>query len=99
MAKVLRSIDIGEFPEVVRLVEEMLLSGEPVVLQYLGRDLAVLEPMSDEIAERGRKILTPEERAAFESSAGAWKDIEGVDEMVRYIKSLRGRPDESSDEP
>jgi len=98
MAKVLRAVDIGESLEIIRFVEETLSSGEPVILRHLGRDLAVLQPLEEEPLARRRRVLTPEEQAAFAASAGAWKDLEGVDDLVRYINGLRGRPDDSSDE-
>jgi hypothetical protein len=100
MAKVLKrlkSIDIGESPELVRIVDEVTAGGEPVVLRLDGRDLAILEPLTEGTIHRTRRELTPEEIAAFEASAGAWKDLPDVDEMVRYIKSLRGLSEEPTD--
>ena len=93
MAKVLKSLksfDIGESPELVRIIDEAAAGGEPVVLRLDGRDLAILEPLTEGTRHRTRRELTPEEIEAFESSAGAWKDLPDVDELVRYIKGLRG---------
>ena len=96
MAKVmksLKSIEIGESPDLVRIVDEIAAGGEPVVLRRNGRDLAILEPLTEGTIHRARRELTPEEIEAFESSGGAWKDLPDADELVRYIKSLRGLSD------
>ena len=98
MAKVLRVVDIGDAPELVRFIEESIAGGEPVVLRRAGRDLAVLEPLDGTRPIGARRDLTAEEEEAFRSSAGGWKDLPDVEDLERYIKSLRGRPEAADDE-
>ena len=97
MVKVLRSVDIGDAPELVRFVEESISGGEPVVIRRAGRDIAILEPLVDG-DPRTRRILTPEEEEAFQSSAGAWQGNVDGDKLIREIYEGRGRPVDQDEE-
>ena len=98
MAQVIKSFDVSDVPELLALAEDVRLSDEPCLLRHGERPVAILAPL-DFAADLGVPLpKTEADHDAFHAAAGAWKDIEDVDEMVRYIKRLRGRADESLDE-
>lgn len=59
----LRRIEISNVPELVRIIEQMQSSNEPVVLQEESRDVAIVRPLKG--ARRSRlprgKVLTEED--------------------------------------
>ena len=98
MATVVRSIDIGAIPELLRIVEDVVANGEAVLLTVGERDLALLEPAHRrDVTRLGRK-MTPEELEAFRSTAGAWKGVVDGDKLLREIYAGRGRPMEPDGE-
>ena len=53
MARELKSIDISNVPDLLRLVEELRKSGEPCVLTHEDEELATLRPIK---ASRRRRV-------------------------------------------
>lgn len=99
MARVLRSIDIGAFPELVRRVENALREGDPVVLRAGDRELAIVEPAPPDSAGRPTmRRLSPEERAAFLASAGGWRGVVDPEHVREDLERSRGRSLEADDE-
>ena len=89
MAKELKRIDIGNVPELLRIVDEVRTSNEPRVLRLDSEDVANLLP-----ARRARKTRSPRSRTkadheAFLSSAGGWRGLVGADEFVAYLYERR----------
>jgi hypothetical protein len=87
MAREYKTIDIGDEPALMRLVEEIRTSREPVILRRGEEELAILqptgeEPSSDEDVRNWRP--TAEQIAAFRSIAGAWKDVD-TDRLIEDI--------------
>jgi hypothetical protein len=82
MARALPAIDVEDSPELERLVEELQVSGEPVVLRRDGEPVAVvLSPDWRSDRERGRE-LSEAERRAFLTTAGGWKGLLDVDRFI-----------------
>ena len=70
-------IDIEDIPEVAALTRELDEHPEGLILRRDGRQIAVLSTLSDASTAHGDagprwKTMTPEEREAFRSLAGAW---------------------------
>lgn len=96
MARVLKSIDLGSLPAIVREIEDALVEGVPIILRDGNREIAVVEPLP--VESRIGKPLTPEEKERFLSSAGSWKDNVDTDRLLRDIYASRGRPMEPEEE-
>ena len=104
MARELRSIDISDVPELLRLAEEVRTTNEPHVLRRAGEDIAVLMPIGPTTKRRGRKPAlarrspAPEEvarsKAGIVGSAGSWRDIdaEALKEYIRERRDASRRP-------
>ena len=99
MARILRSIDIKAFPELVRVIDDALARGEPVVLRDGERDLVMVEPIvPDMVPGTEKHPRSPEALDAFLSSAGSWKGIVDADQLLSDIYEGRGRPMEPESE-
>ena len=89
MAGAVKSVEVSDVPELLRIAEEVQASGEPRVLRRRGEDLAVLSPLPS--ASRPRP---PDRREAdfeaFMSAAGSWSD-EDVDDLVGRVYEQRRR--------
>jgi hypothetical protein len=86
MPEYIKSIEIGDLPEVLQLAEEVHHSHEPRVLRREGEDLALVVPLP-------RKTTRPRKRTeadyeAFRSAAGGWKDLD-TDKLVEDIYESR----------
>jgi hypothetical protein len=98
MSWVGRSVDVARLPELLSLADDVGASKEPCLLRRGDQPVAILVPL--ELGPDVSVFLPPtaDDIEAFRAAAGGWKDLDGVDEMARYIKSLRERPDEPFDE-
>ncbi len=79
VTKFIKVIDIGEFAEISRLIDDAEEAGGPVVLRRGGRDVAVLSPLApDHMPTESipHQEVTDEDRAAFRAAAGGWKDFD-----------------------
>jgi hypothetical protein len=88
MARELRSIDISNAPELLRLAEEVRASGEACLLRRDREDIAVLTPVVPIVGRRPKRAKTAADRAAFRSAAGSWKDVD-TDALIRTIYESR----------
>jgi hypothetical protein len=83
------TIDITNNPELRRLGNEVRESGEPIVLQADGEDVAIVQPL-----DRSQPHLdfkpTEEQIRITMSAAGGWKGIIDPDELKAQIKAARG---------
>ena len=87
MAKTLRTIEIGNMPDLVRIVEEVRKSNTPRVLSRRRKPLAVLRPLETK-RKRAKGTKTKKDYEAFLASAGSWKDVD-TDTLVRDIYESR----------
>lgn len=93
MAEHMKSIDLSEAPELLRLAEEVHRTHEPRVLRHEGQDLAVVVPVSKGAPKRRRgRAKTEADYAAFRSAAGSWHDVD-TDRLLANIYADRERSD------
>ncbi len=90
MARALRPIDISNEPELLRLVEEVRKSEEPLVLRRDSEDLAILTPVKFAPKRRPRRAKTKADYEAFLPAPGSWKDVD-TDKLVADIYESRRR--------
>jgi hypothetical protein len=88
VAKALKTIDVGDSPEIMRLVEEVRASNEPRLLRRDGEDLVIVLPAKQ--GRRSSRTKTPADYAAFRSAAGSWQDID-TDKLIADIYESRRR--------
>jgi hypothetical protein len=80
VAEHIKSIDIGDAPELLRLAEEVHRSGE---------DLALVVPVPRSTLRRRRsREKTEADYEAFRSAAGGWKDLD-TDKLIEDIYESR----------
>ena len=87
MGKTLRTIEISNMPDLVRIVEEVRKSKTPRVLSRRKKPVAVLRPI-DGKRKRAKGTKTRKDYEAFLASAGSWKDVD-TDKLVRDIYESR----------
>ncbi len=76
MARELRSIDITNTPDILRLANEVAKTGLPHVLKLDNKDVAVITPVSPTSKSPRKKARTREDYEAFLSSFGSWADFD-----------------------
>ncbi|MBI2906835.1 MAG: hypothetical protein HYX92_04165 [Chloroflexi bacterium] len=89
MARELKTIDISNVPELLRIVEEVRATNEPRVLRRDSEELAVLTP-SPKRRRRTVRAKTKADYEAFRTAAGSWKDVD-TDKLVAEIYESRRR--------
>ena len=90
MAKELKTIDITNIPELVRLAEEVRTSNEPRVLRCANEDVAVVMPPKPARTSRRGRRPSAADYEAFRSAAGGWKDVD-TEAFKEYIYERRRR--------
>src|SRR4051794_11441453 len=98
MVKIAKVIDVSATAELARIAEEINRTGESIILNYNGCDLAIIEPLDPNDRRRLDWKPTEEEIAAFRAAAGGWADID-TDALLRDIYEARRRPMLPPDEP
>ena len=88
MSRGLKSTDLGAWPEVARLVEEIQATRQPRVLTRDGVEVAVLTPVR---TPRKRRTRTEADFRAFQAAAGAWRGLVDVDRFVEENYQTRSR--------
>ena len=83
MACAIEAIDIESKPDVVRLMDEIGTTGDPVILRLEGKEIAVLTPL-EPARDYPWREPTEEDREAFRSAAGSWK---GSIDVERFVKA------------
>jgi hypothetical protein len=71
----MKTIDIEEFPELVRLVEEIEQTHEPLVLRRGGEGVAVIAPLSGDETTVSESDEATTARQALRRSAGGWHGL------------------------
>jgi hypothetical protein len=97
MAEQVKSIDVGDSPEILRLVEEVRRGGEPRVLRKGGEELATIVPLSKTSSVQFKKP-TEADVEAFRNAAGSWSDID-TDALIERIYSAREEGTRPADRP
>lgn len=92
MLKGFKHIDIDEFPEFVRLAEEVEASGLTFILQKDGQEIAALVPTKDVNPYGPGRVFTEEDLQAARSAAGGWEGIVDAEKLKEDIYESRGRP-------
>ncbi len=87
MGKEIKSIDISNLPELVRLAEEVNTTNEPRLLKCDNKDIAILSP----VKPAKKRTRTKTDHEAFLSSAGSWKGIIDADKFIADIYESRKR--------
>ncbi len=86
MAKELKHVTITSETDLMKLVEEVHVDKEPLLLERDGEALAVI--LSPEEYAETRSLSLAERKARALAAAGAWKDLD-ADDLIEYI--YRGR--------
>ena len=102
MARTVKSIEVGDSPDVLRLADEVRRTGQPHVLRQGAEALAILAPVSTPPrrtpSRRTHRRPSDEEaarsRAGIREAAGAWKalDAEALKAYVRERRAASTRP-------
>jgi hypothetical protein len=92
MARELTPIDISHVPDLLRLAEEVAISGKPRVLRRDSEDVAILMPLRPTIRRRSPRKKTAADHEAFLASAGSWADVD-TDKLLENIYESRRTPD------
>jgi hypothetical protein len=94
MTAELRDVDIGNNPSLLKLAEEVRRSGEGRALTRNGERVAVLLPLEVVEEHKPRRKRTPEDIAAFRSSAGSWahEDTDKLLEDIHESRRISTRP-------
>lgn len=74
MVRELTPVDVGDIPELARLVDEVKASDAPLRITRDGEDVAVLMPSRPGPQRRRRRTITDADRQAAADTFGAWKD-------------------------
>lgn len=89
MAKTPRTIDIGNMPELLRIVEQVRRSKTPRVLSRRKKPLAILRPLGG-ARKNGKSRKSKADEQAFLSSAGGWRDLVDTEKLKEDITASRG---------
>ena len=92
MSSNLPTIDISNSPELIRLAEEVITTGEDRILNRNGKPMVVVKPVS--LVKKVKKKNT----TAFLASLGTWKDID-IDTMIKNIYKAREKGSRSTSRP
>ncbi len=87
MASELRTLEIGNMPEVIRIVNEVRKTRTPRVLSRRKRPLAIIRPLRSS-RKRGKRVKSKKDYEAFLASAGSWKDVD-TDKLIKDIYESR----------
>jgi hypothetical protein len=81
-------MEIGNMPELLRIVEEVRTSKTPRVLSRRKKPLAILRPL-ESTPKNGRSRKSKADQKAFLSSAGGWRDLVDTEKLKEDIAASR----------
>jgi hypothetical protein len=87
MATEPRTIEIGNMPDVLRIVDQVRKTRTSRVLSRGKKPLAILRPLPSN-GKRGKRAKSKKDYEAFLASSGSWKDVD-TDRLVRDIYESR----------
>ena len=88
MAKVSKTVDVDDMPELARIAEEVRDTGEARLLRRDGEGIAVLIPVARPGRRRPKRPKSQSDYEAFGSAAGGWKDVD-TDRLIADIYADR----------
>jgi hypothetical protein len=91
MSRELPTVDIGDVPELIRLVEEVRASKKPRILRRNAEALALLSPIGARRPVGARRTRTKADYEAFRSAFGSWKGLLEGDEFLAANAESRRR--------
>lgn len=86
-------VDIGAWPELAHLAEEVRASGRPRALRRDGETLAVIVPLPRRARPLAKRRLSPRALDAFRAAAGSWSDVD-VNVFLTDVYAARDVPDD-----
>jgi len=89
MAKEMRSIDISGVPDLVKIAEEVRMTGKPRILRRNGEEMAMVIPISLTRRHKATQNRTKSDYDAFLSAAGGWKGLVDADKLIEDIYESR----------
>lgn len=92
MSRPITVIDVDDLPELARLVEELRVGGQPIVLRSGGAAVALVVTPDSVTTGGSRRPLTEAEHEAFRRTAGGWEGIIDVDEFLNDVRESRRLP-------
>jgi hypothetical protein len=90
VARALKSIEVGDSPDLLRVAEEVRATGELRLLSRGEQQLAVVAPVSAGMGRRKRE-RSEADRQAFLASLGSWKNLIDADAFVEANYESRRR--------
>ena len=90
MSNTLTPIDIKNYPDMLRLAEEVQATKKPRILKRENETIAVLMPVGTAIKQRTTQKKTKADYKAFRTAAGSWKDVD-ADTLLKNIYEDRHR--------
>lgn len=90
MRRELKTTDISNVPELIRLAEEVRRTAVPRLLRRDNEDLAILMPAKPAVPRKGKKLMSKADYDAFRSAFGGWKGIVDSDTLKSDLASERG---------
>jgi hypothetical protein len=91
--KTIRATNVSDMYEVLGLLDELKMTGEPLGLRVNGKVVAVLEPVEEGDARFDRRRPTEAQLEALRSAAGSWSD-EDAEYVLNIINERRNRADQ-----
>lgn len=90
MRREMKTTDISNVPELIRLAEEVRRTAVPRLLRRENEDLAILVPAKPAVPRKRKKLMSKADYDAFCSAFGGWRGI-GVDDALKSdLTSERG---------
>lgn len=85
--------DLDASPELLRLAEEVRVSGKPRALRHGGEVLAVLLPFTGKGPGHLKRALSAQDIADFRAAAGTWSGV-NLDEFLTRVYAAREVPED-----
>ncbi len=76
MSSTLTPIDISNFPDLLRIAEEVRITKTPRILKRDHEPVAMLIPVGIAIKPKKKREKTKADYAAFRAAAGSWEDVD-----------------------
>jgi hypothetical protein len=79
-------MDVSDSPDLLKIAEEVGVTGEGRLLRRGRKELAVVMPIRRRASKAGRPSKADID--AFRQAAGTWQDV-GTDKLVKEIRASR----------
>ncbi len=89
MQKELKSMDVTNMPDLLRLAEEVQATKQPRVLTRGGEELVEMRPLMPVVKRSLKRPKTQADLEAFRSAAGGWKGLVDPEAFKAAIMSAR----------